>query len=175
MLTAFIGWGPYNMFKWSLIAKLCRCKLLFVSVGAGPIYSALGRCFVKSALSLADFRSYRDNSTMQYLKRIGFHADNDRVYPDLAFSLPEAVIPHQDTKKSRRTVVGLGLMDYAGKYSTPRPSNEIYLAYLENLVSFVRWLLAREYDVRLLIGDLADVRYDARVQRLAERTIIGVG
>ena len=80
---------------------------------------------------------------MQYLKGIGFRADNDRVYPDLVFSLPEAVIPHQDTKKGRRTVVGLGLMDYAGKYSVPRPSNEIYLAYLENLVSVVRWLLAR--------------------------------
>jgi len=153
-----LSWGPYNMFKWSLIAKICRCKLLFVSVGAGPIYGALGRCFVKSALSLADFRSYRENSTMQYLKGIGFRADNDQVYPDLVFSLPEAVIPHQDTKKSRRSVVGLGLMGDAGKYSVSRPSNEIYRAYLENLVRVVRWLLAHEHDVRLLIGDLDDVR-----------------
>jgi polysaccharide pyruvyl transferase WcaK-like protein len=152
-----VGWGPYNVFKWSLMAKVCRCKLLFVSVGAGPIYGALGRCFVKSALSLADFRSYRDNSTMQYLKGIGFRSDNDRVYPDLVFSLPETVIPHQDPKKSDRTVVGLGLMQDAGKYSTPRPSNEIYLTYSENLVSLMRWLLARENDVRLLIGDLVDV------------------
>jgi polysaccharide pyruvyl transferase WcaK-like protein len=151
------GWGPYNVFKWSFMAKVCRCKLLFVSVGGGPIYGTVGRCFVKSALSLANFRSYRDNATKQYLKDIGIDVDNDRVYPDLVFSLPEAVIPHQDTKKSLRTVVGLGLMDYAGKYSLPRPSNEIYVAYLENLVSVVRWLLAQENDVRLLIGDLADV------------------
>jgi polysaccharide pyruvyl transferase WcaK-like protein len=152
-----LGWGPYNMFKWSLIAKICRCKLLFVSVGAGPIYGTLGRCFVRSALSLADFRSYRDKSTMQYLKGIGFRADNDRVYPDLVFSLPEASVPNQDTKKSRRSVVGLGLMEYAGKYSVSRPSNEIYLAYLENLVTVVKWLLAHEYDVRLLSGDLGDM------------------
>src|ERR1700731_4051729 len=33
---------------------------------------ALGNWLVKSALSLGDFRSYRDNSTMQYLKGIGF-------------------------------------------------------------------------------------------------------
>ena len=79
-------------------------------------------------------------------------------YPDLVFSFPETVIPHQDkTKKGRRTVVGLGLMNYPGKYGTPRPSDDIYLAYLENLVSFVRWLLARENDVRLLIGDRRDV------------------
>jgi polysaccharide pyruvyl transferase WcaK-like protein len=150
-------WGPYNMFKWSLIAKVCRCKLLFVSIGAGPIYSPLGKCFAKSALSLADFRSYRDKSTKQYLKGIGFLADNDRVYPDLVFSLPEAAIPNKETKKNRRSVVGLGLMEYAGKYSVSRPSNEIYLAYLEKLVTVVRWLLAHEYDIRLLSGDLRDV------------------
>ena len=66
------GWGPYTLFKWSLVAKLCRCKLLFVSVGAGPLHSALGKYFVKSALSLADFRSYRDKASLEYLKRIGF-------------------------------------------------------------------------------------------------------
>lgn len=150
------SWGPYNLFKWSATAKLCRCKLFFVSVGAGPIYSRVGRCLVKSALSLADFRSYRDESTIQYLKSIGFPARNDRVYPDLVFSFPEALIPHQDAKARRRTVVGLGLMGYAGRYSVERPRNATYLAYLDVLVTFVRWLLAHDYDVRLLIGDGGD-------------------
>src|SRR5574340_532246 len=53
-----VNWGPYDMFRWSVAAKLARCKLLFVSVGAGPLYSRPGRFFVKTALSLADFRSY---------------------------------------------------------------------------------------------------------------------
>jgi polysaccharide pyruvyl transferase WcaK-like protein len=152
-----LGWGPYTMFKWSLIAKICRCKLLFVSVGAGPIYGILGKCFVRSALSLADFRSYRDKSTVQYLEGIGFRADNDRVYPDLAFSLPEAAIPNPDTTKSRRCVVGVGLMEYGGMYSVPGPISKNYLAYLENFVTFVKWLLEHGYDVRLLSGDLADM------------------
>src|SRR5215831_1483026 len=69
-----LNWGPYNLFKWSLIAKACRCKLLLVSVGAGPISGTLGRWFVRSILSLADFRSYRDNSTRKYLEGVGFHA-----------------------------------------------------------------------------------------------------
>ena len=94
------SWGPYNMFKWSFVAKLCRCKLLFVSVGAGPIYTALGRYFVKSALALADFRSYRDASTVQYVRGIGFRANNDSVYPDLAFSLPENVIPRAALRRT---------------------------------------------------------------------------
>jgi polysaccharide pyruvyl transferase WcaK-like protein len=151
-----LSWGPYNLFKWSLIAKVWRCKLMFVSVGAGPIYSVLGRCFVKSALVLADFRSYRDKSSKQYLNGIGLYTNSDRVYPDLAFSLHPAVIPHQDSETMRRSIVGLGLMDYAGRYSIPRPSNAIYQAYLENLVKVVTWLLAQEYDVRLLIGDFGD-------------------
>lgn len=151
-----LSWGPYNMFKWSAIAKLCRCKLLFVSVGAGPIYSGIGRWLTKSALSLANYRSYRDNSTMEYLKCVGFHTNNDHVYPDLAFSLPEAMIQHDDLQKRRRPVVGLGLMEYAGKYSVDKPTNAIYTAYLENLVIFVKWLLDHEYDIRLLIGDIVD-------------------
>jgi polysaccharide pyruvyl transferase WcaK-like protein len=152
----FLGWGPYTLLRWSLIAKLCRCKLLLVSVGAGPIYSDLGRWFIKSILSMADFRSYREHSTLQYLAEIGFRGDNDRVSPDLAFSLPETAIPRRDADHSRRAVVGLGVMGYAGKYSVANTNNKIYLAYLDNLAIFAEWLLAREYTVRLLIGDLVD-------------------
>jgi polysaccharide pyruvyl transferase WcaK-like protein len=152
------NWGPYGLFKWSLIAKVCRCKLLLVSVGAGPIYGTLGRWLVRSILSLADFRSYRDTSTKEYLKGIGCRTDNDLVYPDLAFSLPEAVIPQPEPKKTRRSVVGVGVMVYAGKYSVATPSDTTYPAYLETLVTFVKWLLAHEFDVRLLSGDLPDMR-----------------
>lgn len=150
------GWGPYNIFKWSLIAKMRGCKLLFVSVGAGPIYGHLGRFLAKSALALADFRSYRDASSLQYLNSIGFVTANDRVYPDLAFSLPKDLITQNSLRNRRRPVVGLGVMLYAGKYSVEKPNATTYRNYLENLVILVKWLLAREYDVRLLIGDLCD-------------------
>ena len=152
-----LSWGPYNLLKWSLIAKACRCKLLFVSIGAGPIYGTLGRYFIRALLALADFRSYRDNSTMQYLKGIGCHIDNDCVFPDLAFSLPETLIQPRRNKKSCRSVAGVGVMAYAGKYSVARPSDITYLEYLKNLAKLVEWLLAHEYDVRLLSGDLGDL------------------
>jgi polysaccharide pyruvyl transferase WcaK-like protein len=160
LLTDAFGlrqWGPYNLFKWTSMAKLRRCKVLFVSVGAGPIYGMLGKHFIKSALSLADFRSYRDDASMKYLKKIGFPTNSDRVYPDLVFSLPQAMIPNRGTKQGKRRVVGLGLMEYAGKYSVEKPSNSVYLAYLEGLVLFVKWLLGHEYDIRLLVGDCYDL------------------
>ncbi len=151
-----LDWGPYGLFKWSLMAKMRRCKLLFVSVGAGPLYGALGRYFVKSALTMADFRSYRDNASMNYLKGIEFPTNGDRIYPDLVFSLPEAMLPHDGHKTNRRPVVGLGLMVYAGRYSVEQPSDAIYQAYLRNLVAFAGWLLEQGYDIRLIIGEVAD-------------------
>lgn len=156
------GWGPYSMFKWALIAKMRGCKLLFVSVGAGPVYSRLGRLLVKSALALADFRSYRDPSSLQYLKSIGFPITHDRVYPDLAFSLPKDILKHNSdinrlgNGNRHRPVVGLGVMLYAGKYSVEKPTATTFRQYLDNLAILVNWLLAREYDVRLLMGDLCD-------------------
>lgn len=152
----FFYWGPYDMFRWSIAAKLARCKLLFVSVGAGPLHSRAGRFFVKTALHLADFRSYRDHSTQQYLKSIGFPAAKDPVYPDLAFSLPAMHLPHGRDGNGRRTVVGIGLMEYGGTYSTETRPAAAHRAYLETLVEFATWLLAHNYDVRLLIGDLVD-------------------
>jgi polysaccharide pyruvyl transferase WcaK-like protein len=159
LLTDALGhvdWGPYNVLKWSLIAKLCRCKLLFVSVGAGPIYGAVGRLLVKAALCLADFRSYRENSTVEYLSSIGFRAEADPVYPDLAFSFPEPLIPREPVKGRRRKIVGVGVMPYAGRYSAERPSDGLHQEYLDNLAIFAEWLIAHEYDVRLLIGDIGD-------------------
>ena len=150
------NWGPYDMFRWSVVAKLARCKLLFVSVGAGPFYSRPGRFFVKTALSLADFRSYREEPSSQWLKRIGFRSDHDPLYPDLAFSLPPTVSRRCHERKGRRLVVGLGLMEYAGKLSAERPVSAVHVAYLQTLAEFVRWLLAHDYDVRLLIGDFVD-------------------
>ena len=151
--TGPFGWS-YGIFKWSLVAKLCRCKLLFVGVGAGPIYRPLSKWFTKRALSMADFRSYRDISTKEYLQSIGFSTNNDIVKPDLAFNLPEVLISHIEKIEKRRPVVGIGLMSYPGKLSVENPNSATYTAYLEKLVIFVEWLLERGYDVRLLIGDL---------------------
>ena len=148
------AWGPYNMFKWSLMAKLRGCKIAFVSVGAGPIDGALGRFLVKSALSFATYRSYRDDSSLHFLTSIGVDTTQDRVYPDLAFSLPETSMPPSETRiRQRNRVVGLGLMLYPGKYSVANPRDDTHASYLEALVGFAEWLLASGYDIKLLLGD----------------------
>ena len=125
LLTDAFGlgsWGPSSTFRWSVIAKLCRCRLCFVSVGAGPLQRRAGRFLIKSALSLADFRSYRDDATREYLNDIGFRCCEDRISPDLAFSLPTALLPGADRSDGRRSVVGLGLMTHGGMYSVGKAS-----------------------------------------------------
>ncbi len=151
-----LNWGPYGVFRWSVLAKLRGCKLLFVSVGVGPLYGRLGRQFAKLALGLADFRSYRDVSSLEYLKSIGFDATNDRAYPDLAFSLPPALILRESQTSGSRPVVGLGLMIHDGMYGDVRHDDETYGRYTETLITLTKWLLDQGYNVRLLIGQVGD-------------------
>ena len=47
-------------------------------------------------------------------------------------------------------------MTYSGMYGVETTTSEDYAAYLETLVEFARWLLARDYEIRLLIGDRSD-------------------
>jgi polysaccharide pyruvyl transferase WcaK-like protein len=90
------------------------------------------------------------------LDSIGCSVSSDQTYPDLAFSLAEQATTPDEAPNERRKVVGLGVMLYAGKLSIDRPSEEISAAYLDSLVVFVKWLLAHNYDIRLLIGDICD-------------------
>jgi polysaccharide pyruvyl transferase WcaK-like protein len=158
------GIGPlglhYDILRWSIAARICRCKLLFVSVGAGPIEERMSRWFVKAALRLADYRSYRDSFSKSYLGSIGFKSAHDAVYPDLAFSLPETAFPDERPGEKRRPVVGVGLMTYYDRRSKSARGGSIYQEYVEKLAKFVIWLTDHEYDVRVLIGDAV---YDKQV------------
>ena len=167
----------YEIFRWAVAAKLCRCKLLFVSVGAGTIRRPLSRWFVKAALKLADYRSYRDSSSKDYLETIGLDVKNDPVYPDLAFSLPRTVVSADYGAGRRGDVIGVGLVDYYGAsyYGASRSTNDqaAYCDYVGCVASFVAAMLRRNYAVRILIGDFVwdqGVRQDLR-SALEERGV----
>jgi polysaccharide pyruvyl transferase WcaK-like protein len=151
----YLNWGPYTLLKWCIIAKICCCKISFVSIGAGPIHTSLGRRLIKAALRLSDFRSYRDVTSIKYLNSVGFHTGLDLVYPDLAFSLPIPVENLQYFEQKTRKVIGLGAMASAGTYGTSRQDGTS--GYSQQLAIFAAWLLENDYDVRLLIGDISDV------------------
>jgi polysaccharide pyruvyl transferase WcaK-like protein len=148
-----------------------------VSVGAGTIRQPLSRWFVKTALKLADYRSYRDSSSKDYLKTIGLDVKNDPVYPDLAFSLPRTVVPADYGAGRRGAVIGVGLVDYYGAsyYGASRSANDhaAYRDYLGCVACFVAAMLRRNYAVRILIGDFVwdqGVRQDLK-RALKERGV----
>ena len=159
------GIGPlglhYDILRWSLVSKLCRCKLLFVSVGAGPIRHPLARFFVKAALKLADYRSYRDCFSKEYLKSIGFDAEDDAVCPDLAFSLPECMLPDDQDDDDKRAPVGVGLITHNVQRSPSDDIEQIYREYTKKMARFIGWLVEHNRTVRVLTGDVV---YDTRVR-----------
>ena len=147
------GWGPYSLLKWVLVAKLRRTRVLFVSIGAGPFYTPIGRTIVRASLSLADYRSYRDLASRDSLRAIGFPAERDPVYPDLVFGLPASLLPPPRAMTSARPTIGIGLMADQGRYSAAEPQAVTYSNYLDSMARFAEWLLDHDYDIRVFIGD----------------------
>lgn len=151
----------FQIFKWTLLAKLCRCKVLFLSVGAGPLRRPLSRRIVKAALSLADYCSYRDGFSKNYLESIGFDTQHDNVFPDLAYSFPAQALPNHSNNRSR-PVVGVGLMTYFNRTGSSPEDDSIYSGYIGKMGNFVKWLLEKNYSVRLLIGDVTYDKFATR-------------
>jgi polysaccharide pyruvyl transferase WcaK-like protein len=160
---------PYDLFKWCLVAKVSGTKLFFVSVGAGPIVHKVSRWFMKAALGLADYRSYRDQLSQTYMHSIGFQRKDNGVYPDLMFSLPLATDLHPHRRSPQPRVVGLGVMAYYGWNRPAEEGEAIYQTYLAKIGQFAVWLVENNYSVRLLIGQSHDRRVVDDLKSYVER------
>lgn len=131
---------------------------MVVSVGAGPVDSWLSRRFYRWALSLACYRSFRDEWSRRFVaERIGFDR-GDPVEPDLAFGLDvsgvePAIRPDDVGPVGTGRVVGVGPIGFhrAGNWPTVDP--ETYARYLDTIVTLVVALLARGDRIRLLVGE----------------------
>ena len=134
-------------------------------------YTPLGRWLIKSALALADFRSYRDQATRDYLSTVGIPAANDAVYPDLAFSLAGGAKPRNEVAAHQRPIVGLGVMLDAGPYGPAGSDNTTYRRSLDIFAMLGEWLLAREYNIRLLIGGVCDRPVRQELKCLLEKNL----
>jgi polysaccharide pyruvyl transferase WcaK-like protein len=154
------GIAPYNMpyalFRWCLAAKMCGVRIAFVSVGAGPIHHPMSRWLLKSAASMAQYRSYRDKFSKEFLTGLGLDTKDDLVFPDLAIRLPPPPSPFRDSHDVKGPIIGIGAMFYHGWRGHTRIDDRIYEAYLERVTQFVLWLLDHDYPVRILMGDEMD-------------------
>jgi len=139
------SWGvPYTLFKWSILAKASRARLVFLSVGAGPIGSPLSRFFIRYSLSLAAYRSYRDESSRKLIESIGVRGPH-RVFPDLAFSLDTARSSFPSLSPSSARIVGINAMPVFADFYWPERDRDVYQNYLDTLASFALWLIGKGY------------------------------
>jgi polysaccharide pyruvyl transferase WcaK-like protein len=149
-------WGhPYALMKWSVLARLAGTEFAFLSVGGCRIESQISRQFVKVALSLAFYRSYRDEGSRQIALGISRNADGP-IVPDLAFSLP--LSRNQPVIESGRkpTRVGVSPIAFARPGLWPTERISIYRRYLTELSAFVASLLQSGMSVILFSSSTPD-------------------
>jgi polysaccharide pyruvyl transferase WcaK-like protein len=140
-------------------------RVVFLSVGVGPIVNRVSRFLMLHALKIADYRSYREKAAFDYLQRVGYDTTGDLLYPDLVFSLPIDSLSVQDHNRSAQKVVGLGLINYYGWRHDPAIGESVYREYFSKIKQFTSWLLRQGYEIRIISGDTTDLR---PVQELAQ-------
>jgi polysaccharide pyruvyl transferase WcaK-like protein len=150
------SWGhPYSLAKWAVLARAARSSVVFVSVGACRIESRLTRLFLKMALSLACYRSYRDEESRQLALGITLRAEGS-VVPDLAFSLPLAAIEPRTRSRSSVVRVGVSPIAYAQSSLWPTADQVQYDRYITELAGFVAEILRRGSPVTLFSSSPPD-------------------
>jgi polysaccharide pyruvyl transferase WcaK-like protein len=149
-------WGhPYALFKWGLIARAVGTRYVFLSVGTSSLESRLSTFFIRQALKLATYRSYRDQTSKRLLKHISFTLD-DAVYPDLAFSYVNRGLLHNPDCSNIGKVIGVSPIAYLSRYGWPRKDLSVYERYFESLVSSVSTLIRQGYSIVLFSTEPAD-------------------
>ena len=151
-------WGqPWALFKWSVLSRVNGVPFLFVSIGKCSLERRLSRFFVRIALRLAEYRSYRDPGSKIAAQAL-IDAPDDQVYPDLAFSYPSPVnqASPDGALRGARLVVGVSPIAYCDPRAWPRKDERRYAAYVNQLAKMVSWLISEGCHVRFFTTDSAD-------------------
>ena len=150
-------WGgpwhhPFTLFKWTAIARLTRTTVAFLSVGAGSITSPLSRWFLRRALRVARYRSYRDAGSKAIVRdRLGADFD-DPVVPDMAFGLPVAPGP-PPADPAKRLVVAVGPLPYCDPRIWPKKDGPTYERYVDVLADFCQRMMLADATLRFFVGE----------------------
>ena len=164
-------WGfPFRLFKWSLLARAAGTKVAFLSLGAGPLRTRLGKFFIKQTLRLAHYHSYRDSDSRQCITELGLPGDH-LVVPDLVFSLHFGDVP-RDTVRARPRMVGINPMPVFDDSYWPESDPRVYGHYIRTLAAFADWLLENGYRVRFFATQLlADHPVISQVRALMRQDV----
>ena len=141
---------PYCLFWLVLTARLTGTRVALVSVGSDRVRARATRWFIVQSARLAHYRSFRDEFSRNAMREMGVDVTADRVYPDLAFSLPNP--PHSGSTG----MVGVGVMAYRGTNDDRAESDQLHRHYVATMTQFVHWLLDQGREVRFYTTDQED-------------------
>jgi polysaccharide pyruvyl transferase WcaK-like protein len=157
--------APYDVFRWSVAARLARTPFVLVAMGAGPIRGRWSRALLGVAARTVDYASYRDQPSLECMTSLGRDTRDDRVVPDVVFGYsPEKVAAAPSSRADGTLTVGVGVMGYYGWDAGSQRGDGIHSEYVAKLVCFVSYLLDSGHRVRLLLGQLNDESTVAEVQ-----------
>lgn len=144
-------WGgpwahPYTLFKWALVARLAGARMLIINVGAGQFDRRLSRFFIRSALRLAEYRSFRDIESQERVAELGDIGPSS-VHPDQVFGLP---VDDFLSVPAQRKVICVNPLPYYDPRAWPEKDAARYQKYLSNLAELCIALIKRDFEVRLL-------------------------
>jgi len=151
-LSDYFGgpWGfPYSIWAWSAAARLAGARVVFLSVGAGPIRSGWSRFFIRTALSWADYRSYRDTGSRDAVAVIGV-PEPHVLAPDLAHGLRPAAVPRATGEAKGAPLIVINPLPYFDPRSWAERSPEIYQRYVDTVATFAATLRERGYRVQFV-------------------------
>ncbi len=146
-LIDYVGgpWAfPYTLFKWVLLAKAVNTKVAFVSVGAGPIQSPLGRFFARVGLMLSSYRSYRDESSRAFVETLGVSGQN-AVFPDLVYSLQINPPLSDAVGRESLPIVGINPVPFLDEKYWLGANAHQYELYVNKVATFALWVIQRGY------------------------------
>lgn len=169
------AWGhPYAIFRWAVLARLGRTRLLVPSIGAGPIDGALGAFMIRRSVAAASYISVRDAYSGDLLHSIGVVRDLP-VRPDMGYGLPLGELDPAPPDDGADVTVGVNAMAHEDPRYWPRGDVRRFDAYLAKMAGVVARLLEDGHRVVLFSSQTSTDALVASdlVAALAERGLAG--
>ncbi|MGE5314899.1 MAG: polysaccharide pyruvyl transferase family protein [Acidobacteriota bacterium] len=157
---------PFTHFRWAALCALTGTRMMYLSVGAGPFVTELGKWFFRFSLSRASYRSFRDEASLAWMKKIGMRKAS-RLCPDMAFALlPSASGLHAGAAKSRLRRVGINPLprhEWSTRFDARTMS---YEAYIRIMAEFCLFLCRKKIEVVFFHSQLGDERLDDDIRAI---------
>jgi polysaccharide pyruvyl transferase WcaK-like protein len=168
-------WGgafghPYVLWKWGTLAREAGARYAVLSVGVGVLRNRVSQMFIRRAMALAEYCSFRDAESL----RLASFADvgRARVVPDLAYALPvERAIwdacqetsneTFQDSSgttssPTRRPLIAVSPLAYGDPRVWPEKDAAYYQHHVTSIAALCRGILARGWDIVFVSSDSPD-------------------